>query len=52
MEIVKVEVIGLAEVLELPAALRAEDGGRATPEVAVVDVRDGNIVVAEFRIDF
>jgi len=52
LEIVEVEVVGLAEVLELPAALRGEDGGRAAPEAAVVDARDGSVVVAEFGFDF
>lgn len=52
MEVIEVEVVGLAEVPELPAVLRGDDGGGAAAEAAVVDARDGGVVVAEFGFDF
>jgi len=51
-EVIEVEVVGLAEVPELPAVLRSDDGGGAAAEAAVVDARDGGVVVGEFGFDF
>lgn len=51
-EVVEVEVIGLTKILELPLLLSGEDGGRTGAEAAVVDARDGGVVVAEFRLNF
>lgn len=51
-EVVEVEVVGLAEVGELRAVLRGENGGGAATEAAVVDSRHRGVVVGEFGIDF
>lgn len=51
-EVVEVEVIWLTEELELPFTLSCEDGGWTTTEGAVVETRDGGVVVGEFRLDF
>ena len=32
--------------------LRVDDGGGAAAEAAVIDARDGGVVVAEFGFDF
>lgn len=47
LEVVKVEVVGLAEVLELEKLLGLYDGGRTAAEAAVVDAGDGGVVVGE-----
>lgn len=51
LEVVEVELVRLAEVLELPVALHGDDGGRAAAEGAVVEARHGGVVVGEFRLD-
>lgn len=51
-EVVEVEVIGLTKILELPLLLSRKDGGRTGAEAAVVDARDGGVVVTEFRLNF
>ena len=50
-ELVEVEVVGLAEVVELPAVLGGDDRGRAATEAAVVDAGDGGVVVGELRFN-
>jgi len=45
LEAVEVEGVGLREEEALPAGLRGEDRGRAAAEAAVVDARDGGVVV-------
>ncbi|RDY14515.1 hypothetical protein CR513_00420, partial [Mucuna pruriens] len=52
LEDVEVEVVRLAEVVQLPPLLLGQDGGGAAPEAAVVDARHGGVMVAEFRFDF
>lgn len=47
-EVVKVEVVGLAEELELEELLGLHDGGWTGPEAAVVDAGDRWVVVGEF----
>ena len=51
LEVVEVELVRLAEVLELPVALHGDDGGRAAAKGAVVEARHGGFVVGEFRLD-
>lgn len=45
LEVVEVEVVGLAEELELEVPLGFDNGGRTAAEAAVVDTGDGGVVV-------
>jgi len=49
---VEVEVIWLAEELELEVLLGWDDRLRAAPKAAVVDPSDGLVMVGEFWLDF
>lgn len=51
-EVVEVEVIWLTKEFELPFTLGGEDGGWTATEGAVVETRDGGVMVGEFRLDF
>lgn len=48
LEVVKVEMVGLAEEVELDELLGLDYGGRTAAEAAVVDAGDGGVVVGEF----
>lgn len=41
LEVVEVEVVGVAEILELPLLLCSDDGGREAYEPVVVDASNG-----------
>lgn len=47
----EVEVVGLAEEQELPAALGGENGGGAAPEASIIDAGHQRVVVGEFGHD-
>lgn len=49
LEGVEVERIGLAEEEDLVAVLDSNDGSRAAAEAAIIDARNGGVVVGELR---
>lgn len=52
LELVEVEVVGLAEELELPLLLGGDDRRRAAAEAAVVDSGNRRVMVGELRLNF
>lgn len=51
LELVEVEVVRLAEELDLPVLLGGENRLRTASEASVVDASDGEVVMGKFKLD-